>query len=335
MIAANNKDYLPEDLQRVAERYPVLINDYYRKLAETGGEPIARQVMSDPEEISPQNVALPEDPIGEDRYSPVPHLTHRYRDRVLLLISDRCPIYCRFCTRKRKVGRFLTVTDETISNGIAYIRDHPEIRDVLLSGGDPLMLESERLHQVLTAIREIPHVEIIRIGTRVPAALPERISSELAGLISDFTPIYIHTHFNHPAEITLQSIEACRLLADAGIPLNSQTVLLAGINDDADTLEKLFRGLVKMRIRPYYLFQMDVVRGTGHFRTPLLQGILIIEELHRRTSPMSLPAFVVDLPNGGGKVFPTGASVLSPGTPEQALVTPDGKTVPYPDWGWE
>lgn len=331
MITVSNLDHVSEDLLKVAERYPVRISDYYRELARTAGEPIARQVMPDPEEISARNDALPEDPVGEDRYSPVPNLSHRYRDRVLLLVSDRCPIYCRFCTRKRKVGRSLTVTDETISNGIDYIRDHPEIRDVLLSGGDPFMLESERLYQILTGIREIPHVEIIRIGTRVPAAHPDRISFELAKLIYGFTPLYIHTHFNHPAEITLQSRKACRILADAGIPLNNQTVLLRGINDDTDTLEKLFRELVKMRIRPYYLFQLDAVKGTGHFSTSLKTGIRVMDELRQRTSPMALPTFVVDLPNGEGKAFPAAPSILNPGTKKQAIVTPEGKVVPYPD----
>ena len=320
-----------EDLRKVAERYPVLINDYYRELIKAAGEPIARQVMPDPEEISAENEALPADPVGEDRYSPVPNLSHRYRDRVLFLISDQCPIHCRFCTRKRKVGRSLTVTEETLSMGIDYIREHEQVRDVLLSGGDPLMLENDALYRILTAIHQIPHVEMIRIGTRVPAALPDRISPDLAGLLSSFTPIYIHTHFNHPAEVTSRSRKACRLLADAGIPLNNQTVLLGGVNDDTDTLEKLFRDLIKMRIRPYYLFQMDAVKGTGHFSTPLMTGIRIMNELRRRSSPMALPTFVVDLPDGEGKAFPATPSILNPGTGEQAIVTPEGKIVPYPD----
>lgn len=320
-----------EKFQRVTAKYPALINDYYNELARIAGTPIARQVMPDPEELSQDNQKLPEDPVGEDLYSPVPNLTHRYQDRVLLLISDRCPIYCRFCTRKRKIGRSLQVTDETVTDGIDYIRKHPEIRDVLLSGGDPLMLEDERLERILSEIRDIAHVEIVRIGTRVPAAFPERVSSDLATLLSGFSPLYIHTHFNHPAEITAQSREACRLLADAGIPLGNQTVLLRDINDDPDTLEALFRGLLLMRVRPYYLFQMDSVRGTRHFSTPLMTGVSIMDELRRRTSPMALPTFVVDLPDGEGKAFPGETSILYPGTPEQAIITPDGKTVPYPD----
>ncbi len=320
-----------EEFQRVTAKYPALINDYYRELARVAGAPIVRQVMPDPEELSQDNQKMPEDPVGEDLYSPVPNLSHRYQDRVLLLISDRCPIYCRFCTRKRKVGRSLQVTDETVRDGIDYIKKHPGIRDVLLSGGDPLMLEKERLEQIISEIRDIPHIEVVRIGTRVPAAFPERVSSDLAALLSGFSPLYIHTHFNHPAEITAKSREACRLLADAGIPLGNQTVLLRGINDDTDTLEKLFRELLLMRVRPYYLFQMDAVRGTRHFSTPLMTGVKIMDELRRRTSPMALPTFVVDLPDGEGKAFPAETSIISPGTPEQAIITPGGKTVRYPD----
>jgi len=193
------------------------------------------------------------------------------------------------------------------------------------------MLEARRLDQILTRIRAIPHVEIIRIGTRVPAALPKNVSPYLAAMLGGFAPLFIHTHFNHPAEITLQAREACRLLADAGIPLGNQTVLMRGINDAPDTLETLFRELLTMRVRPYYLFQMDTVRGTRHFSTPLMTGVTIMEELRRRTSPMALPLFVVDLPGGEGKAFPTAASVLHPGTKEQAVVTPQGKVVPFPD----
>ena len=193
------------------------------------------------------------------------------------------------------------------------------------------MLDEDRLRQILTEVRSIGHVEIIRIGTRVPAAWPERISPELASLLSGFTPLYVHTHFNHPAEITAQSREACRLLSDAGIPLGNQTVLLRGINDDPGILERLFRDLLTMRVRPYYLFQVDAVRGTRHFSTPLMTGVKIMDELRRRTSPMALPVFAVDLPDGEGKAFPADTSIIAPGTPEQAVVTPEGKAVPYPE----
>ena len=333
MDTVNRKGHSSEEICRVKARYPVLVNDYYLELARRAGAPVARQILPDPEEISDLNENLPEDPILEERYAPVHNLTHRYRDRVLFLISDRCPIYCRFCTRKRKVGRSLNVTDKSISDGIRYIRENPGIRDVLLSGGDPLMLEDSRLDTIISEIRDIPHVEILRLGTRVPAAFPGRVTTGLADMLAGYAPLYIHTHFNHPAEVTPDSRKACRLLADAGIPLGNQTVLLKDINDDADVLERLFRELIIMRVRPYYLFQMDEVRGTRHFRTPLIAGIRLMEELRRRTSPMALPVFAVDLPNGAGKAFPAWTSVLSPATPEQAVITPEGKVVPFPEEG--
>lgn len=321
----------PRKIRQTVLRYPALINSYYRDLALKAGRPLLLQVVPDPKEILESGQPLEEDPVCEERFSPVLNLTHRYGDRVLMLVSDRCPIYCRFCTRKRKVGRALKVTDETIEKGIEYISRHKGIRDVLLSGGDPLMLPPRRLGRILSALRRIPHVEIIRIGTRVPAALPQRISSGLAARLSGFKPLYIHTHFNHPEELTPMAKRACALLADAGIPLNNQTVLLKGVNDNTDTLENLFRGLLVMRVRPYYLFQMDRVKGTGHFITPLATGVRIMNELRQRTSPMALPTFVVDLPNGMGKAFPEAGSVLNQGTEDQAILTPDGEIVPYPD----
>jgi lysine 2,3-aminomutase len=202
-------------------------------------------------EISDVNDSGPVDPVGEEIYSPVPNLTHRYKDRVLFLVSSSCPVYCRFCTRKRKVGSSLKVSPETLRRGFAYIAEHPEIRDVLLSGGDPLMLEDDQLAVVIDKIRGIGHVEILRIGTRVPAALPQRITPELVSILSSNRPLYIHTHFNHPAEITEESKEACRQLNNGGIVLSNQTVLLSGINDEPDILEELFRTLLTMGVRPY------------------------------------------------------------------------------------
>jgi lysine 2,3-aminomutase len=321
----------PDFVSDVVDRYPVLINSYYRRLCEREGLPIIRQVLPDPVEISAVNVSCPEDPVGEDIYAPVPNLTHRYKDRVLFLVSSLCPIYCRFCTRKRKVGRSLTVTSDDLRKGFAYIADHAEIRDVLLSGGDPLMLEDGQLAVILERLQAVDHIEIMRIGTRVPAALPQRITPELVSILSNNRPIYVHTHFNHRAEITEESREACRLLADAGIPLSNQTVLLRGVNDDPDTLEELFRTLLTIRVRPYYLFQVDLVRGAQHFRIPLFRGIEIMEELRRRTSPMALPTFAVDLPESAGKAFPCVHSVLNLGRVDQAVVTPEGDEVPYPD----
>jgi lysine 2,3-aminomutase len=321
----------PAEVKNVTGQYPVLINGYYRRLCTTAGGPIIGQVVPDPVEISTVNESVPEDPVGEELYSPVSNLTHRYNDRVLFLISNLCPVYCRFCTRKRKVGKTLTVTPETLREGFSYIARHTEIRDVLLSGGDPLMLEDDHLASVLERLRRIDHIEILRIGTRVPAALPNRITPKLVSVLSNNQPLYIHTHFNHPAEITEESKMACRQLAEAGIGLSNQTVLLSGINDESDILEKLFRALLIIGVRPYYLFQVDLVRGTRHFRTPLSRGIEIIEELRLRTSPMSLPTFVVDLPGAAGKAFPAMCSVLNAGRHDQIVLTPDGNKVPYPD----
>ena len=287
----------------VTERYPALINPYFQSIIAKKNGPIYRQVVPDPKELSPANTAAEEDPIGEDTHCPVPNLSHVYPDRVLFLISPRCPVHCRFCTRKRKLGRGLVVTSETVDRGIEYIASHPEVRDVLLSGGDPLMLSDIRLDGILQKIRDIEHVEIIRIGSRVPCALPRRITPRLARMLSRHQPLYIHTHFNHPAEITRESAAACRILAGAGIPMGNQTVLLKGINDDTDVLETLFRSLLTLRIRPYYLFQMDLIRGAQHFRTPLEVGMKIMDTLRKRTSPMALPYFVVDLPDAQGKVI--------------------------------
>ncbi len=320
-----------ESTKRVSRVYPVKVNPYFLKLAQNNDEALSRQIVPDIEELSPRNTSCPQDPIMEEAYSPVANLTHRYHDRVLFLISDTCPVHCRFCTRKRKVGKGLTVTDETIREGIEYIRDKPEIRDVLLSGGDPLLLENDKLAGILDSLRRIPHVEVIRVGTRVPGTLPQRVDEKLAKMLSRFHPLYIHTHFNHPAEIAPESSVACRILADAGIPLSSQTVLLAGINDDADTLEALFRSLLSMRVRPYYLFQSDMVRGSEHFRTPLERGIKIMETLRIRTSEMALPRFAVDLPEGKGKVVIDSGHIEVDGRGEVIVTTLEGEEVKYPD----
>jgi len=321
----------PSLIERVLSRYPALVNPYFKELCDAAGAPLARQVLPDALEISAENEAFPEDPIGEDAFSPVPNLSHRYEDRVLFLISDICPVFCRFCTRKRKVGRSLSVSPATIDEGIIYIRDCQKVRDVLLSGGDPLMLDDPLLDSILGRVRAIDHVEIIRIGSRVPAALPQRVTARLASILSRHGPLFLHLHFNHPEELTGQARDACLRLTRAGIPLASQTVLLKGINDNPDTLEALFRGLLTMRVRPYYLFQCDTVRGTAHFRTPLGTGIRIMQELRKRTSPMALPLFVVDLPGGAGKSFPALSSVEDHGQPGQAIITPDGQKIPYPD----
>jgi len=288
------------DVQSVTERYPMRINSYYLGLIKHKGDAIYRQCVPDIREIA--DIKGFEDPLNEEGASPVPGLTHRYPDRVLFLISGRCAVYCRFCNRKRKVGRPFMVTKKSVQGGLDYIRNHLEIRDVLLSGGDPLLLNNRQLYLILKELRAIPHVEIIRIGTRVPCTLPQRVTTHLAGMLKKFHPLYIHTHFNHPDEITKDAAIACARLADQGIPLGCQTVLLRGVNDNPLVIRELMQKLLTIRVRPYYLFQADQARGTSHFWTPLSRGLEIIAGLQGHTSGLCVPHFAVDLPGGGGKI---------------------------------
>lgn len=287
--------------EKVEGLYPIRINGYYRSLINDPKDPIGLQVIPDPAEWMDADSQA--DPLGEDEDSPVPAIVHRYPDRVLFLVTNQCPIYCRYCTRKRLVGKPEgVVSREEIRQGIDYIREHPEVRDVILSGGDPLMLKDDVLEEILSGLRSIEHLEIIRIGTRVPSALPQRVTPDLCRMLSRFHPLYMNLHFNHPREITPESSEACRLLADAGIPLGCQTVLMKGINDDAEILGKLFKELLKIRVKPYYLYQADLTRGANHFRTPVDQGIAIMKALQGNISGMAIPHFVIDAPGGGGKI---------------------------------
>ena len=290
----------PADMKRVADVYPVRINRYFGDLLRARGPSIARQVVPDPAELADEKGL--EDPLGEERDSPVPHLTHKYPDRVLLLVTTECAVFCRFCTRKRKIGRECGVNSKSIEEGIRYIRGNARIRDVLVSGGDPLMLSDARLEWILSRIREIQHVEIIRIGTRIPSAFPARVTPRLAAMLSRFHPIFLNLHFNHPDEVTEETERACGLLSDAGIPLGSQTVLLKGINDHPGILEQLIRGLLRIRVQPYYLLHADLAKGTGHFRTTVGSGLRIMAALRKRLPVAFLPTYVVDLPEGGGKV---------------------------------
>jgi lysine 2,3-aminomutase len=244
-----------------------------------------------------------EDPLNEENLSPVPGLVHKYPDRALLLVSCECAMYCRFCTRKRLVGLpQMRITDETIAAGLAYLRRTPAISDVLLSGGDPLMLTDRRLERILLELRAIPTIATIRIGTRIPCTLPARVTPELAAMLKRHHPLYINTHFNHPAEITPEAALACERLADAGIPLGCQTVLLRGVNDAAETIRQLMQGLLKIRVRPYALYQADLTRGTAHFRTTIETGLAIMRSLIGHTSGMAVPTYALDAPGGGGKI---------------------------------
>jgi len=247
------------------------------------------------------------DPLSEDTDSPAPCITHRYPDRVLFLVSNVCAMYCRHCTRKRRVGDVDSIPSRAeILAGLDYIRENPAIRDVLLSGGDPFMLPDEYLDWVLTELDAIPHVEVVRIGTRVPVVLPYRVTEEFAQMLARHHPLWVNTHFNHPVEVTTSSKEALRRLADAGIPLGNQSVLLAGVNDCPRIMKALVQALVRNRVRPYYLYQCDLSEGISHFRTPVSKGIEIMESLIGHTSGFAVPRYVVDAPGGGGKipVFP-------------------------------
>lgn len=291
----------PEPLVAVAARYPMRINPYFLGLMTGPGDPLWRQAVPDPAELT--DATCMEDPLGEESLSPVPNLIHKYPDRALFLVHNQCAMYCRFCTRKRKVGTArLAVTADTLAAGLDYLRRTPEIRDVLVSGGDPLLLSDERLAAILTGLKSIPSIEIIRIGTRVPSTLPQRVTKKLAALLKRFHPLYINTHFNHPAELTPEAALACGRLADAGIPLGCQTVLLKGINDSPKVMLALLRGLLRLRVKPYYLFQGDLSRGTDHFRTPVETGLAIMRALLGHTSGLAVPAFALDAPGGGGKI---------------------------------
>ncbi len=259
------------------------------------------------------------DPLAEDYDSPVPGLTHRYPDRVLFLITDMCSMYCRHCTRRRFAGmRDAETSLDQIEQGIEYIRAHPEIRDVLLSGGDAFLVSDERIEYILEKLREIDHVEVIRFGSRTPVVMPQRITEKLVNILKKHQPIWVNTHFNHPDEITVESKAAIDRLADAGIPIGNQSVLLRGINDCVHIMRRLVTKLVAIRVRPYYIYQCDLSMGIEHFRTPVSKGIEIIEGLRGHISGFAVPTFVVDAPGGGGKI---------PVMPNYVISSAPGKTV--------
>jgi len=288
------------DVKKTSVTYPMQINPYVLQLIKEKGSSISKQYIPDIRELD-DKIGM-EDPLAEERDSPVPGITHRYPDRVLFLVSNVCPSICRFCTRKRKAGKWKGLTKEQLMQGIDYIRNNVNIRDVLLSGGDPLLLQDDHLEFILSEIRNIPHVEIIRIGTRTITALPMRITPSLVRIIKKYNPVFINFHINHPDEITAESRAAISLLVDNGIVLGSQTVLLRSINDNAEIIIKLMRELLKLRVRPYYILQADLVKGTDHFRTRVEKGIEIMKKMRGFVSGLANPYFVIDLPGGGGKV---------------------------------
>lgn len=294
-----------EELEKTINRFPLSITPYYLSLINVKNfrhDPVYKQSFLDSREllISPCEM---KDPLAEDHDSPVPGITHRYPDRVLFLVSNVCAMYCRHCTRKRKVGDVDYIPDrEQIKKGIDYIRNTPQVRDVLLSGGDPFMLPDDYLDWILTELQSIPHVQVIRIGTRTPVTLPYRITDNLVNMLKKHHPLWVNTHFNHPREITDSAKEALTKLADAGIPLGNQSVLLADVNDCPRIMKELVQQLVKNRVRPYYIYQCDLSEGLSHFRTPVTKGIEIMESLIGHTSGFAVPTYVIDAPGGGGKI---------------------------------
>ncbi len=292
-----------KDIEAVLKRFRMAITPYYASLIDPADKfcPVRLQAIPRLPETF-EDAADEDDPLHEDVDSPVPGLTHRYPDRVLLLVTNICSMNCRHCTRRRLVGfEDVHMSDANIDAAVEYIRKTPIVRDVLISGGDPLVLSDEKLERVIRKLREIEHVEVIRIGSRVPVVMPQRITDNLVSMLARYHPIYLNTHFNHPKEITAESRAACEKLANAGIPLGNQSVLLRDVNDCPMTMKKLVQKLLTIRVKPYYIYQCDLSMGISHFRTSVSKGIEIIENLRGHTTGMAVPTFVVDAPGGGGK----------------------------------
>lgn len=320
-------------LSDAAAKFPLAITPYYasliQKLDET--DPIYSMSVPQIQELYDPPF-LKSDPLEEDEDMPVQGLVHRYRDRALVIATTTCAMYCRHCTRKRIAGAHeACIGAPQLEQITAYLANHPEIHDVVISGGDPLTMATPVLERVIQAVRCVPSVDIIRIGTRTPVVMPQRITGELVRMLRKYHPLWINTHFNHPNEITPESRAACERLADAGIPVGNQAVLLRGINDNPFTMEKLLRGLVRMRVRPYYLFQCDLVRGVEHFRTPITRGIEIMEYLRGRLSGLAIPTYVVDAPHGGGKIPVLPNYVISTSPTHTVLRNFEGMLVNYPE----
>ncbi|TFH29314.1 MAG: lysine 2,3-aminomutase [Promethearchaeota archaeon] len=304
------KKYLPlteaeeASARQCVARFRMAITPYYLSLIDPNdpADPVRRQAVPTAGELIPCKFDI-EDPLHEDSDSPVPGLTHRYPDRVLFLITDMCSMYCRHCTRRRFAGSHdRQLKQDQINAAIEYIRNTPQVRDVLLSGGDALLVSDKQLEYIIKSLREIPHVEIIRIGSRTPVVMPQRITPELVDMLKKYHPVWLNMHFNHPHEITKDSTKACELLANAGVPLGNQSVLLKGVNDSIFTMRKLVHELAKIRVRPYYIYQCDLSMGLVDFRTTISKGIDIIEGLRGHTSGFCVPTYIVDAPGGGGKI---------------------------------
>ena len=313
-----------------AHAFPAAVTPYYLWVA-SRSQAVQRCILPDVREtdIRPYEMA---DPLGEEGHSPVPGIVHRYPDRVLFLVTEFCSTYCRYCTRSRLVGKSGHRSDvRSWQAALEYIRAHPEVRDVLLSGGDPLTLPDMKIEWLLSQLHRIPHVEVVRIGTKVPAVLPQRITPALVRMLRRYHPLLMSLHFAHPDEITPETAAACNRLADGGIPLGSQTVLLAGVNDDVETMKRLMHGLIRNRVRPYYLYQCDPIPGSTHFRTPVDTGLSIIQGLRGHTSGYCVPTYVIDAPGGGGKVPLQPDYALGRDGQNVMLRNYEGRVFQYPD----
>jgi len=329
MLNLSGEEYMVNSKSQL----PLRITPYYLSLISPNDpdQPLRKSVVPTVHEWV-KMACESDDPLGEDHQSPVPGLVHRYPDRVLFLLLDFCSTYCRYCTRSRVVGQGgILASRSRWERAIEYIEKTTTIRDVLLSGGDPLTLSNDRLEWVLARLSCIPHVEIIRLGTKVPAVLPQRITPKLVKMLKCYHPLWMSLHFTHPDECTPETHKACTMLADAGIPLGSQTVLLRGINDNVETMGDLMHRLMKMRVRPYYLYQCDPITGSGHFRTPIKKGLEIIQGLRGFTSGYAIPTYVVDAPGGGGKVPLMPDYVKEHTRDELVLTNYENKTYCYPD----
>jgi lysine 2,3-aminomutase len=327
---------IPEESEGIKHskgRLAMAVTPYFASLMDPTNAtcPIRKQAIPRVEEchLSKNDMV---DPCGEDKDSPVPGLVHRYPDRVLLLVTDQCAVYCRYCTRRRLVGaNERSITQGNFEEALKYLKSHRKVRDVLLSGGDPLLLENERLEELLSRLRAVPHIELLRIGTRAPVTLPQRITTGLVRMLKKYHPLMISIHFTHPKEITDAVKRACGELADAGIPLGSQTVLLKGINDKPHIMKKLVQELLKIRVRPYYIYQCDLATGTEHFRTSVATGIQIIEKLRGHTTGYAVPTYVVDAPGGGGKIPLAPVSLVSRAKGKVVLKNYEGALFEYPE----
>jgi lysine 2,3-aminomutase len=316
------KEYIcvtPEEekaFQAAGKNLPFAVTPYYIDLIDprNPNDPIRKTVIPRMAEFTTSTAEMI-DPCGEDSHMPVPGLVHRYPDRVLFLVNETCSVYCRYCTRSRLVGSGKHEVDYAAT--YEYLRNHPEIRDVLISGGDPLVMSDEKLEGIIRNLRAIPHLDIIRIGTKIPVVLPQRVTDDLVAMLKKYHPFYMSIHFLHPDEITPEVIAACNKIADAGIPTFSQTVLLRGVNDDPQVMKELMLKLLKIRVRPYYIYQCDPVQGTSHFRTGIDKGLEIMEHLRGHITGYAVPTYVVDAPGGGGKI---------PVSPDYIVSREPGKT---------